>query len=176
MRIMMTAAAAAALALGACASDENPAGNDVAQEGGTLANAIDTDSQFGQAMVAAGLDGILDGPAPYTLIVPSDAAFAALPAGTLPDANTEEGKEALGAILSNHILPGTILSEDIANAAAAGGGSVSLPTMGEATLNASMDGDTMTLSAGGAAATVTNADARYDNGVVHGVDAVLLSN
>lgn len=174
MRNLITALAASALALSACASDENPAGNEVAEAGGTLADAIGADSQFGRAMAAAGLDGILDGPAPYTLIVPSDEAFAALPEGSLPDASTEEGKEALGAILSNHILPGTILSDDVKKAADANGGSVSLPTLGEASLEAELDGDNMTLSAGGAAASVTSADARHDNGVVHRVDAVLL--
>ncbi|NNC48469.1 MAG: fasciclin domain-containing protein [Sphingomonas sp.] len=174
MRKLITALAASALALSACASDENTAGNEVAEQDGSLANAIGADSQFGRAMAAAGLDGILNGPAPYTLIVPSDEAFAAVPDGTLPDAGTEEGKEALGAILSNHILPGTILSDDIKKAANANGGSVSLPTLGEATLEANLDGDSMTLSAGGAAASVTEADSRYDEGVVHRVDAVLL--
>ncbi|WP_265528131.1 fasciclin domain-containing protein [Sphingomicrobium marinum] len=174
MRILITAMAASALALGACASEENPAGNEIAEEGGKLVNAIGADSQFGRAMAAAGLDGILDGPAPYTLIVPSDEAFAALPEGTLPDASTEEGKEALGAILSNHILPGTILSDDVRKAATANGGSASLPTLGEATLEASVNGDSLTLSAGGDAGSVTQADARYDNGVVHRVDMVLL--
>lgn len=176
MRILMTAAAVAALALSACASEENPAGNEVEAEGGTLANAIDADSQFGQALAAAGLDGILDGPTPYTLIVPSDEAFAALGEGSLPDASTEEGKEALGAILSNHILPGTILAEDITNAATAAGGTATLPTLGEATIQASVDGNTISLSAGGASGSVTDADSRYDNGVVHRVDAVLLGS
>lgn len=174
MRILITAMAASALALSACASDENSAGNEVAEAGSTLADAIGADSQFGRAMAAAGLDGILNGPAPYTLVVPSDEAFAALPDGSLPDASTEEGKEALGALLSNHIMPGTILSDDVKRAAGAKGGSVSLPTLGEVSLEANLDGDTMTLSAGGATASVSNADALYDNGVVHRVDAVLL--
>lgn len=169
MRFMKAAAVAAALTLGACGAD-NPAGNDIEAEAGTLADAIAPDSAFGQAMAAAGLDGILDGPTPYTLLVPSDDALAAM---TLPDASDEEGREALAATLSNHIMPGTILSDDIGNAVSAGDGEATLPSLGEATLTARRDGEALTIDAGSNVVTVTAADARYDNGVVHRLDGLL---
>lgn len=173
---IFAAVSAAALVLGGCgegAVSNNETGGEQ-QADGTLADGVGTDSRFGKAVEAAGLTATLEGPAPYTLIVPSDQAFDALPEGAMPDAAEPQGKEALGQLLSYHMLPGTIMTQDIASSIEAGGGSASLPTMGAGQISASMDGDTLVLTdAAGNAARVTGSEERFSNGVIHRVDAVL---
>lgn len=169
----VAAIAASALTLAACDNDPPEGMNEAVEEvGGNLADGIGDDSRFAAAMAEAGLSPMLEGPAPYTIIVPGDDAFAALDDADLPEG--DERKEALGALLSTHILPGTILSEDIGNAIAQGDGAAELPTMAGSTITAQQgdDGLTLTLADGNTVA-VTAADERYDNGVIHRVDGLL---
>ena len=176
MKIILTAAmAASALALAACGETAPEGMNQAVEEqGGNLAAGIGEDSRFAAAMEEAGLTGLLDGPVPYTIIVPADAAFDALADAEYE--NDEARKEALGQLLSAHILNGTILSEDIANAIASGDGAAELPNMAGSSLTAQKDGDAITLSlAEGSTVRVTAADERYDNGVIHRVDGLLTS-
>ncbi|MBW0143873.1 fasciclin domain-containing protein [Sphingomicrobium clamense] len=168
---------AAALPLAACGNEPEGDGTieTAAEDDQSLAGAIGADSTLGKAVEAAGLADVLAGPGPYTVLAPSDEAFAALPEGTLDSLLAEEGKEQLGGILTYHILPGTILGEDIANAIEMGEGSTELPTMGGATLTARMDGETVVLTdAGGNQARVTSTSDGLSNGVVHHLDAVLM--
>ena len=78
-------------------------------------------------------------------------------------------------MLTNLILPGTVLAEDIAKAIDNGKGKAVLATMGGGTLTATKEGDKIVLTdAAGNKATVTQADDKFTNGVVHHVDAVLM--
>jgi uncharacterized surface protein with fasciclin (FAS1) repeats len=139
----------------------------------TISAGLAADSKFLAAAKTAGLDQTLAGPGPYTLFVPSDAAFAGAPSGTL-DAKPENRAQLTG-VITNLILPGTVLAEDISKAIDAGKGKAILATMGGGTLTATRDGDKIVLTDSvGNTATVTKADDKYSNGVVHHVDALLM--
>ena len=66
------------------------------------------------ALEAAGLVETLKGAGPFTVFAPTDAAFAALPAGTVEDLLKPENKDKLTAILTYHVLPGKVMSTDLA--------------------------------------------------------------
>jgi uncharacterized surface protein with fasciclin (FAS1) repeats len=179
-RIFM-AAATATLALAACdkqaATDNRGMTENAAEAAGdkTIADGLSGDGKFAAAAKSAGLDRTLDGPGPYTVLVPSDAAFDKLPAGSLDNLMKPESRVELTKLLTYHVLPGTILAEDIAKAIDTGGGKAILPTMEGATLTATKEGDKIVISDGtGAKAVVTQADDKRSNGVIHRVDAVLM--
>jgi len=139
----------------------------------TIAAGLAQDGQFMAAAKAAGLDQTLAGAGPYTVIVPDDAAFAKAPAGTF-DAKPENRAQLTG-ILTNLILPGTVMAADIDKAIDKGKGKAVLATMGGGTLTATKDGDKIVLTdAKRGKATVSKADDAFSNGVVHHVDAVLM--
>ncbi|MEO7601982.1 MAG: fasciclin domain-containing protein [Sphingomicrobium sp.] len=139
----------------------------------TISAGLAADSKFLAAAKSAGLDQTLAGPGPYTVFVPSDAAFAGAPAGTM-DAKPENRAQLTGAI-TNLILPGTVMAEDIGKAIDAAKGKAVLATMGGGTLIATKDGDKIVLTdSAGNKATVTQADDKFSNGVVHHVDALLM--
>jgi uncharacterized surface protein with fasciclin (FAS1) repeats len=168
---------AATVALAACDKTNDSATTPAAKEAAgdeTLAKGIPTDSKMGAALKAAGLDATLAGPGPYTVLVPDDAAFAKLPAGTLDALMKPEGRADLTALLTYHILPGTILVADIGKAIDNGKGKAVLATMGGGTLTATRDGDAIVLTDGaGGTARIAKADDKRSNGVIHHVDGVL---
>ena len=55
----------------------------------------------------------LSGPGPFTVFAPTDAAFAALPAGTVEDLLKPENKDKLVAVLTYHVVPGKVMSTDL---------------------------------------------------------------
>ncbi len=143
--------------------------------GDTIASGLGDASKFEAAAKAVGLDATLAGPGPYTVLVPSDAAFDKLPAGALDTLMKPESRADLTGILSYHILPGTMLAADIAKAIDAGGGKAEIATMGGGTLTATKDGDKIVFTDGaGTKATVSQADTKRSNGVVHMIDSVLM--
>ena len=115
------------------------------------------------AVSAAGLVDTLKSEGPFTVFAPSDDAFAALPAGTVEELVKPENKDKLTAILLLHVLPGKVLSADIAgqvlDPATAGGSTVHV----DGTNGVTVDG-----------ATVVTADIACTNGVIHVIDTVLL--
>jgi uncharacterized surface protein with fasciclin (FAS1) repeats len=137
----------------------------------TIAAGLAPGSKFVAAAKAAGLDQTLAGPGPYTVFVPDDSAFDQ--AGGL---DTSPGNRAqLTGVLTNLILPGTVLSDDIGKTIDKGRGKAVLATMGGGTLTATKDGGKIVLTdAAGHKATVTQADDKYSNGVVHHIDALLM--
>ena len=134
-----------------------------------------SDSKFLAAAKSVGLDKTLAGPGPYTVLVPSDAAFDKLPAGSLDALMKPESRTQLTGVLTYHILPGTILAADIAKAIDNGKGKAVLATMGGSTLTATKEGDKIVLTdSAGTKAAVTGADDKRSNGVVHRIDSVLM--
>lgn len=130
-------------------------------------------SRFMTVAKAAGLDQTLAGPGPYTVFVPDDAAFGSAPGGTFDI--DPKNRPQLTAIVTNLVLPGTVMVQDIDTAIDAGKGKAVLATMAGSTLTATKDGGkTVLTDSSGHKATITQGDERYTNGVVHHVDAVLM--
>jgi uncharacterized surface protein with fasciclin (FAS1) repeats len=120
------------------------------------------------AAKAAGLDGALATGNNLTVFAPTDEAFAKLPAGTVDDLLKPENKAKLAAILSYHVLPRKLTS----NQMMAGPFHVR-------TLKAASGGDYLLAIKKGAGVTIDNAnvvkaDIMTDNGVIHVIDAVML--
>ena len=170
--------ACALLGLAACseggdgngAGSAQPAGAQEAAGDKTIAAGIDQNGRFFQAAKSVGLDATLAGPGPYTVFVPEDQALSGLQTGEAPEARAR-----LTGVLTNHILPGTILAEDIGKAIDNGQGKASLATMGGGTLTATREGGNIVLTdPAGGKATVSKADERYSNGVVHRISGVLM--
>ncbi len=174
--------AAALLALGACNKKEGSAtGIPSAQTSKaqkvagtkTIAAGLAGTSRFMAAAKMAGLDQTLAGPGPYTVFVPDDSAFNGVAAGAFDP--KPENRAQLTGVLTNLILPGTVLVADIDKAVDNGKGKAVLATMSGGTLTASKDGGkTILADAAGHKATITQGDETYTNGVVHHVDAVLM--
>ena len=168
------------LALGACDQkrDEPAAVTPAAAAAAgdeTLAEGLGKTPKLAAAIKAAGLEPALAGPTPYTLLAPSDAAFDKLPPGELDRLMKPESRADLTAILSHHVLPGTMLASDIAKAVETAGGKAQIRTLGGGTLTATKNGDRIQFSdAAGTVATVASADDKRSNGIIHHVDAVLI--
>ncbi len=172
-------ACVATLSLAACdnKSDTPQPSQKAADAAGdkTLATGLGDNSKFAAAIKAAGLEPALAGPTPYTVLAPTDAAFDKLPAGAVDTLMKPEARKELTAVLTNHILPGTMLSTDIAKAIDAGGGKAEIATLGGGKLLATRAGDKIVIaSAAGTKATVVSADGQRSNGVIHQIDAVLM--
>jgi uncharacterized surface protein with fasciclin (FAS1) repeats len=127
------------------------------------------------AVQAAGLVETLSGPGPFTVFAPTNAAFEALPAGTVDTLLKPENKDQLTKVLTCHVVAASVMSDALAKMIADDSGTHPVPTVGGCTLQAKMDGDTITLTdEQGGVATVTIADVRQSNGVIHVIDKVLL--
>jgi len=181
MRITLLAAAAAViLSTGACDGARAPdsAAPDQPAEAGksgsqTIAGGLDQNGRFFQAAKAAGLDATLAGPGPYTVLVPRDEAFAKAE-GVLKDPADPQNRAQLTRILTYHILPGTVLVEDLGKAVDNGKGKAPIGTMNGEVLTATKEGGKVVLSDGsGTKAAIVEGDQQRSNGVVHVVDAVL---
>jgi len=139
----------------------------------TIASGLDQNGKFMAAAKAAGLDQTLAGPGPYTVFVPTDAAINGAPAGTFDPSPGNRAQ--LTGIITNMILPGTVLVADIDKAIDAGKGKAPLATMSGGTLTATKEGGKTVISdSAGHKATITGGDQQFTNGVVHQVDAVLM--
>ena len=127
------------------------------------------------AVKAAGLVDTLKSPGPFTVFAPVNAAFAALPAGTVDTLLKPENKATLTKVLTYHVVPGRLNASDLVRQIGAGGGRAMLKTASGGTLIASMSGsNVMITDDGGGSAKVTIADVNQSNGVIHVIDKVLL--
>ncbi len=117
------------------------------------------------AVKAAGLADTLKGNGPFTVFAPTDEAFAKLPKGTVEDLLKPENKAKLVSILTYHVVPGKIMSKDIAGKKAevttVQGSKLSV----DATSGVKVDN-----------AAVVTADVMASNGVIHIIDTVVLPN
>lgn len=127
------------------------------------------------AVKAAGLVDTLKGPGPFTVFAPTNAAFAALPAGTVDTLLKPENKSMLTGILTYHVVPGKVDAKSLVKMIEDGKGSASLKTVAGGTLTAKASGGKVMLTdEKGGTATVAIADVMQSNGVIHVVDKVLL--
>ncbi|MBC6439096.1 MAG: fasciclin domain-containing protein [Rhodospirillales bacterium] len=115
------------------------------------------------AVEAAGLVETLQGDGPFTVFAPTDEAFARLPEGTVEDLLKPENREMLVAVLTYHVVPGKVMSGDIAgkqiNAATVQGEDLSIDATDGVEVNE---------------AKVIVADIKTSNGVIHVIDTVLI--
>ena len=127
------------------------------------------------AVTAAGLVETLSGAGPFTVLAPTNDAFAKLPAGTVETLLKPENKDTLVKILTCHVIAANAMSGDIVGMIEADGGKHKVKTVGgcEITLS-SKDGKVMIEDEMGNMATVTIADVKQSNGVIHVIDTVLL--
>jgi len=120
------------------------------------------------AVSAAGLVDTLSGPGPFTVFAPTNAAFDALPAGTVESLLLPENKDTLTSILTYHVVPGSITSDQLIgtrqNVATVQGGTVNVNGI-QSKLNSGVRVND---------ANVTTADIIASNGVIHVIDKVLL--
>ena len=127
------------------------------------------------AVKAAGLVDTLKGPGPFTVFAPTNAAFAALPAGTVDTLLKPENKAMLTGILTYHVVPGKVDAKSLMKMIDDGKGTTSFKTVAGGTLVAKTSGGkVMITDEKGGSATVTIADVMQSNGVIHVVDKVLL--
>jgi len=142
--------------------------------GGSAARAadiVDTAIEAGSfntlvaAVQAAGLVDTLKGDGPFTVFAPTDEAFAALPEGTLDSLLKPENKDQLVAILTYHVVPGEVMSSDVA------GKQLSVQTVEGSLVEVNgMSGVRID------EAQVIQANVKTDNGVIHIIDKVILPN
>jgi uncharacterized surface protein with fasciclin (FAS1) repeats len=149
-------------------SPADPADMDMAAGTGEPATVVDALNEEGsystltQALTEAELTEALSQPGPFTVFAPTDEAFAALPEGTVEQLLLPENRQVLQEVLAYHVTSGAITSDQIAT--------------GDVT---TLQGETVPVNADGGAVTVGNAqvvnpDVEAGNGVVHGIDTVLL--
>lgn len=114
------------------------------------------------AVSAAELVDTLKSDGPFTVFAPTDAAFAALPDGTVEMLLKPENKEQLVAVLTYHVVPGKVMSTDLSDdmtAATVQGSDITIDLDNGVKVNE---------------ATVVTADIETSNGVIHVIDAVIL--
>lgn len=188
MKLFLFAAAASALTLAACApatetstpsvvppAVEEPGMEPIAEEPTAMPAQTIVDIAAGNpdfstlvaAVQAAGLAETLAGPGPFTVFAPTNAAFDALPAGTLDSLLLPENKDQLTQILTYHVVSGKVMAADVP--AASAGVATSTVAGLDLSVRSEMDGSVKVNEA-----TVTTADIEASNGVIHVIDTVLL--
>ena len=189
-KFAITLASVAALSLGACAetdtveddtamTDEMAADQMAVEDtaSGTIVEVAQGNPDFStlvEAVTAADLGDTLSS-GDYTVFAPTNAAFDALPDGTLETLTTED-TDRLGNILTYHVVEGETMAQALTAAIeGAGEEGYTLTTVNGAELTAMMEGGNVVLrDAAGNTATVTQTDIDASNGVIHVIDTVLM--
>ena len=184
--LSLSVASAVMLGLAACNSNTEtkaPATEVAATETPAAAGTIvsvaqgNTDlSTLVSAVTAAELVDTLNGPGPFTVFAPNNAAFAKIPAETLTSLLEPAQKAALTGILTYHVVSGRVDAAALTQQIQAGGGSAVLKTVQGGTLKASIgaDGSVTLTDAKGGTSKVIAADVSASNGVVHVIDTVVM--
>lgn len=184
LKTMITAAVTATALTGA-AFAESHAGTDNPMVGGAamfpekniVENAVNSadHTTLVAAVKAAGLVETLMSEGPFTVFAPTNAAFDRISDESLTALLQPEAKAQLTQILTCHVVAANAMSDAIAGMISGSGGTHAVQTVGGCTLQAKMDGSNITLTdENGREATVTIADVRQSNGVIHVIDRVLL--
>ena len=186
--LKLSLVAGTALALAACGTEAESGDSMMADESavaaeatgpGTIVDVASGDeasfSTLVAAVTAAGLGDALSGEGPLTVFAPTNDAFAKLPEGTV-ETLVNEDTETLGAILTYHVVEGSVDAASLIAAIEEGGdASHTITTLGGGTLTATLvDGAVILTDAAGGTATVTATDVEASNGLVHVIDTVLM--
>ncbi len=170
---------AGAIALSTAAFAENPmvGGAPMLADKNIIENAVNSKDHttLVAAVKAAGLVETLQGAGPFTVFAPVNAAFDALPAGTVDTLLKPESKDMLTKVLTCHVVPAKAMSDAVMKMVADDGGAHKVKTVGGCELTLKMDGKKVTVTdETGGVANVTIADVEQSNGVIHVIDKVLL--
>lgn len=171
-----------ALALGmaagsAAAGNPEVGGAPMFEEKNIIENAVNSadHTTLVAAVQAAGLVETLQGAGPFTVFAPVNAAFDALPAGTVETLLKPENKDQLVRILTCHVVAASAMSDAINKMVMDDGGKHTISTVGGCEFTAmAKDGMIMIEDGQGGVANVTIADVKQSNGVIHVIDRVLL--
>jgi uncharacterized surface protein with fasciclin (FAS1) repeats len=137
--------------------------------GDTIVEVASKNGSFKTLVAAVGAGGLaetLSSKGPFTVLAPTDEAFAKLPKGTVEMLLLPENKDKLVAILSYHVVPGVAAYSDTVV------GMKELPTVEGSTIPVTVDGSTVKLGD----AKVIAVDVEASNGVIHVIDTVLIPN
>ena len=157
-------------------ADDEMADDEMADDEMADADIVDTAVAAGDfttlvaAVQAAGLEETLRGEGPFTVFAPTDAAFDALPDGTV-DTLLADPEGDLTSILTYHVVEGAVYAEDVV-----GLDGESVTTLNGATFTVEVgdDGSVTLVDASGAEVGVVQTDIETSNGVIHVIDAVLM--
>lgn len=164
-------------AVGAFAANPQVGGAPMYENKNIVENAVNSKDHttLVAAVKAAGLVETLSGAGPFTVFAPTNAAFEKLPAGTVDTLLKPENKATLAKVLTCHVVAADVMSSALAKMIADDGGTHDVTTVGGCVLKAKAEMGKVTLTdENGGVATVTIADVKQSNGVIHVIDAVLL--
>lgn len=128
-----------------------------------LTSETETLSTLATAVEAADLEATFQSEGPYTVFAPTNEAFENLPEGVLNELLKPENKEKLVAVLTYHVVPGEVMSDDVTKTMKAKtiqGSNASIKSNGESVMIENAE--------------VVKADMDASNGVVHVIDEVIL--
>jgi len=174
--------AACAIALGFAAAsasaDVMVGGSAMLPQKNIVQNAVNSQDHttLVAAVKAAGLVDTLQGKGPFTVFAPVNAAFDALPAGTVESLLKPENKATLTKVLTYHVVPGRLTAADLDMLIKKGHGTAELTTASGGKLWVMKNGDrNITIKdEAGATADISVYDVMQSNGVIHSVDRVLM--
>ncbi|WP_267140483.1 fasciclin domain-containing protein [Anianabacter salinae] len=129
------------------------------------------------AVQAAGLVDVLSSEGPFTVFAPVNAAFDALPAGTVETLLQPENKDTLTKVLTAHVVAGTLTADEIRRQERASrDGFYHLTTISGDALSARVvsSGNIYIYDESGNAYVLTQTDVMQSNGVIHVIEGVLL--
>lgn len=149
----------------AATTTPNAVGSDSMANGDTIVDVASANGSFStlvSAIKAAGLTDTLSAAGPYTVFAPTDAAFAALPEGTLDKLLKPENQEVLTQVLKYHVVPEKLMASDIKPGM--------VPTVEGKDLDITDNAGKVMVNG----KAVEQADITASNGIIHSIDAVLL--
>ena len=159
IRFAVAAVAAVALVAGSTVRAQQP--KDIVD----TAVAAGSFKTLAAALQAAGLIETLKGKGPFTVFAPTDEAFAKLPAGTVADLLKPENKAKLTAILTYHVVPGSVMAAQVVTM-----DGKEAKTVNGQSVKISVKGGTVMVDG----AKVVTTDIKASNGVIHVIDSVIL--
>jgi uncharacterized surface protein with fasciclin (FAS1) repeats len=123
----------------------------------------------------AGLEPTLEGPGPFTVFAPTDAAFSKLPFATTEVLRMPVHKDMLTKVLTYHVVEGRLSSPLLVRRMEEGRGTAQIRTVGGHLLWVSMQGEEFILrDEQGNTARITQSDIKQSNGVIHVIDSVVM--
>ena len=143
--------------------------------GDVVASATSSDNYtaFSIALRAAGLSETLEGAGPYTIFAPTNEAFGKVPSAQLDALMKDPAK--LATVIKGHIVSGKMMKADVIKALTTGKGKATLKTLDGQDLTLSVaNGKLQLADAAGNTALVTGFDLAASNGVIHGLNGVLV--